>query len=159
MKKNKLKLVKSPEIFEIEDILSEKDCQGKIKENFEDIHSDRSFEENIQYIFFRILRNSLGNYKKYMNNLKVFNSLKFLEDLNEQYRDFWEKILQTQAFEYFILCSQYLDDSNTKIFNNMLKLSDDCIFILNLNKRINKNELFTYTINLPSTDSEFFIFL
>ncbi len=67
-----------------------------------------------------------------MNESKVFNSQKFLEDQNEEYKDFWEKILLTQAFEYFILCSQYLDDSNTKIFNNILKFSDDCILLLKL---------------------------
>jgi hypothetical protein len=79
---------------------------------------------------------------------KVFKSQKFLEDLNEEYKDFLEKILFTQAFEYFILCSQYLIDSNSKIFNNTLKFSNDCIYYLYLIKHINKNNVFNYNFNL-----------
>ena len=50
----------------------------------------------------------------------VFCSDKFLDELTcEGNRQFWEKILNTQAFEYFILSNQYIDDSPTKLFKNV----------------------------------------
>jgi len=53
---------------------------------------------------------------------KVFDSAKFLESFEkEPYKIFWEKVIGTFAFEYFILSDSYLDDSYAKIFSNITK--------------------------------------
>jgi len=117
-----------------------------------DFNPYTSFEENIQYVFFSIVKETLGNYKKYLNEEKTFDSQKFLEEqVNEEYRDFWEKIICTQIFEYFILCNQYLDDSPTKSFNNIIKYQ-------NLkNKKTMEDPIYFYTMNLPNNISNLFM--
>src|SRR5205085_223718 len=95
----------------------------------EDVNPSRSFEENVQHIFFRVIKNGLKNYRKSIIN-EEFNQAFFLESFDDTInKDFWEKIVNTQAFEMFIMSNTHLDDSNTKIFNNILELRDDSKYL------------------------------
>lgn len=140
--RKKLQFVKNPEIFDIEEIISKPSNKTLI----EDVSPDRTFSENVQYIFFRVIRSALTGFKKkYMTN-KVFESEHFLEDFSahsEEHRMFWDKIVSTIAFEYFILCDQYLDDSYTKIFKNITKCENDDVLkgYYNLSLRIPKDNI------------------
>ena len=115
---------------------------------FEDISIYRSFSENVQNMFFRILRNPLENFeKKYLKN-NEFDPAVFLDSLDsDDYKDFWEKIIYTAAFEYFILSNQYLDDSNTHLFNNIIE---------NENNEIYLPEIYHLCLNLPQSVTNLF---
>ena len=86
---------------------------------------NKSFEENVQKIFFRIIRNGLKNYQK-ATKQGYFDRLVFLESFDDEVNsEFWEKIINTSAFEMFIKSNTYLDISYTSIFNNIYQLNDD----------------------------------
>ena len=125
--RKKLQYIKNPEIFDIEDIIEDDEDKINFKMNYniEDIDRNKSFGENIHYIFFRIFRNSLNIMKKHFTDDKVFNVESFLNDelCQEDMREFWEKVTSTVAFEHFIISFKNLDDSLSKIFKNIL--SDD----------------------------------
>ena len=54
---------------------------------------------------------------------------------------FWEKVVQTVAFEHFIQCEGYLDDSNTRVFKNILKKESNDNSLL--------NDGYSFSINMP----------
>jgi len=114
--------------------------------DIEDVNFSRSFSENVQYIFFRIFRNSLNDVKHNYIIDNTFDSQRFLEDFHdENLREFWEKIINTAAFEYFILSFNHLDDSLTNLFRNVCKGSDD------YNQHLNgKDNLFNFSLTLPN---------
>jgi hypothetical protein len=120
--RRKLQFVKNPEIFDIEELMSE---VSKTKTYIEDICADRTFSSNVQYIFFRPIRRVFGNFQKRFMQGKVFDEERFLEELiNEEEKLFWGKIIHTCAFENFVVANQYLDDSFTKIFKKIIKHED-----------------------------------
>ena len=83
--------------------------------------------------------------EKLFLNEGVFESQKFLEDFNhEDYKEFWEKIINTIAFEFFILNFQYLDHSFSRIFKNICKceLKNE-----EIKWNIDKSNLFNYNIS------------
>ena len=140
--RKKLQFVKNPEIFDIEEIITEP--HNKIM--IEDVMPDRSFSDNVQQIFFRIFKNALKGFKlKYMID-SVFYQEDFLNDLaihSEEHRNFWDKIIKTFAFEYFILSNQYLEDSNTKIFKNITKRKED---------KTVQDDIYCYNISITISD-------
>jgi hypothetical protein len=141
--RRKLQYIKHPEIYEIEEF--NENIVSHIDDSIEDISSKRNFSENAQYIFFAMLKNALADVKKLYITDGVFESQKFLENItNEELRDFWEKLINTISFEYFILSYQYLDDSNTKVFKNICKNEND------EEKILNRQGLYEYNINLPN---------
>ena len=94
-------------------------------EEYEDVDFKISFAQNVQNIFFRIFRNNLMNVKKEYITNNVFNSLKFLDSFDdEEYKLFFEKIINTVAFEYFISSMKYLDNSLSRQFNLIYNHSD-----------------------------------
>ncbi len=71
------------------------------------------------------MRNGLKNYQK-STYKGEFDRISFLESFDDDInKEFWEKIINTAAFEMFIRSNTYLDDSNTTIFNNIHKLRSD----------------------------------
>lgn len=147
--RKKLFYVKNPEIYNIEEISNLVENGASKTVQMEDISVNRQLGCNLQYIFFRIFRTYLGNLRKYIKN-KVFDTQKFLDDfLDDEYREFWGKIINTIAFEYFILSDQYLDDSNIKIFENILDCQDE-------EKYASKANIFEFEINIPDIIDEVF---
>jgi hypothetical protein len=141
--RKKLQFIKNPGIYNIEDI-GDIFGEGSNDFNIEDISTKRTFSENVQYIFFSIIKTVLIKVQLQCLEDGVFDSQKFLEEItNEELRDCWEKIINTVGFEYFILSYQYLDDSNTKIFSNICKYDEE--------KLINKQGLFKWKLNLPNS--------
>jgi hypothetical protein len=141
--RRKLQYIKHPEIYEIEEL--NENISSLIDDNIEDISNKRKFSENAQYIFFAMIKNALIDVKKTYIIDGVFDSQKFLENIsNEELRDFWEKLINTVSFEFFILSYQYLDDSNTKIFKNICSNEND------EDKILNKQGLFEYNMNFPN---------
>ena len=139
--RRKIQFVKNPQIYFIEEI--NEICYDKTRPK--DTSSLRSLAKNVQYIFFRVLRGPLENYKnKYIINNNVFDPEKFLYEFDcEDYRYFWNKIIQTLAFEYFIFSDQYIDDSNNIIFENICNLTDEESYI-------NQNELYKFSLNVQN---------
>ena len=91
-------------------------------EDVEDVNAKMTFGENVQCVFFRLFRNTLKDIKKNYVCNNVFNSMKFLSSFeDEEYKMFFEKLVNTLAFEYFILSMQYLDDSNSRRFNTICR--------------------------------------
>jgi hypothetical protein len=142
--RKKLQFVKNPDIFDIEDIIK----NPANKTLIEDINPHRTFSENVQYIFFRIFRNALSDFDvNYLNNENYqFDPAKFLEDVSlqcEDYKVFWEKVIFTSAFENFIEFNNYLDESNTELFKNVVKSDTESIKCgyFNLNYNMTKNDM------------------
>lgn len=152
--RKKLSLIKNPDLFTIEEIPDNNESKGKYSklEDIEDIDKNRSFSENVGYIFFRIFRNSLSIMKKNLINEKVFNVQRFLDEfcVNDM-RDFWEKITATVAFEHFIMSFKNIDDSFSKIFKNLTKNTKTSDLF---DKIIPKaNDILTFQLTLPSSIS------
>jgi len=144
--RKKIQFIKKPDLYEMEDIRDENNQAGDIF-NIEDINPMKSISVNIQNVFFRIFQKTLKDIKKLYIKNNVFDSKSFLDDIyDEETKDFWEKIINTVAFEFFILSFQYLDDSNSLIFKNLSKLeNDEKNHVLQ-----NQNFLFTYSMNLQN---------
>lgn len=129
---------------------------------FEDVSDYRSFSENIQNIFFRILRSPLENFEvKFLKN-NEFDSNLFLDSFSsDEYRDFWNKIITTSAFEYFILSNRYLDFSNTHIFKGIVENETNEVYLsevynLNLNIPLSMTNIFCDLENKAKANSESF---
>ncbi len=137
----KIQFVRNPHIYFIEEFNSVSYEKFRPK----DTSSTSTLAKNIQYIFFRVLRGPLENYKqKYIINQNVFDPEKFLSEFDcDIYKYFWNKIIQTIAFEYFIFSDQYIDDSNNIIFENICRLSEDEAYI-------DENNAFTYSLNIQN---------
>ena len=104
--------------FDIEGYSSNSDGNVKLStDEYEDVNFKISFAQNVQNIFFRIFKNNLINIKKEYITNNIFNSEKFLNSFDdEEYKLFFEKIINTEAFEYFISSMKYLDNSLEKQF-------------------------------------------
>ena len=130
--KTKLLLLKSKyknnyDEFDIEG--SSTNSSGRItkisNDEYEDVDFKLSFAQNVQNIFFRIFKNNLMNVKKEYITNNVFNSQKFLNSLvDEEYKLFFEKIINTVAFEFFIGSMKYLDNSLSRQFNLIYNYAD-----------------------------------
>jgi len=161
--RKKLQFIKNPDIYDIESIY----CRNVVNDtektnshpafkcaNIEDVCPKRSFSENVQHIFFRIFKSPLEDIEKLFLKEGIFESQKFLEDFNhEDYKEFWEKIINTIAFEFFILNFQYLDHSYSRIFKNICKCE---LKIEETKCNIDRFNLFVYNINLPPSMSYLF---
>ena len=120
--RKKIQFIKKPELYEIEDLRDPENPEYDSL-NIEDINPNKSISENIQNVFFRIFHKTLKNIKNLHIKNNIFDSKSFLNKIfDEETKDFWDKIINTVVFEFFILSFQYLDDSNTKILKNILKL-------------------------------------
>lgn len=91
------KLVKNPKLLKIESIVSDKSS----KIDFPDIDRSKTFDESIQYIFFRMLTNILSSVEYYLND--EFDTEDFVNSFEgTDYRDFVENLVVTNSFEIFI---------------------------------------------------------
>ncbi|MBQ1779980.1 MAG: hypothetical protein II001_00925, partial [Bacteroidales bacterium] len=112
--------------FDIEGCSSNSDRNTKkSSDEYEDVDFKLSFAQNVQNIFFRIFKNNLMNVKKEYITNNVFNSQKFLNSFDdEEYKLFFEKIINTVAFEYFLQSMKYLDNSLSRQFNLIYNYAD-----------------------------------
>ena len=150
--KTKLLLLKSKyknnyDEFDVEGYSSNSsDRNTKIStDEYEDVDFKLSFAQNVQNIFFRIFKNNLINIKKdYITN-NVFNSQKFLNSFDdEEYKLFFEKIINTVAFDFFISSMKYLDNSLARQFKIIYVHSDK-----KLKGKIKEIKYFNYSYNIP----------
>ena len=132
---------------------SGRSSKNSFMDEFEDIDFNLSFAQNVQNIFFRIFKNNLKNIKKdYIIN-NIFNSQNFLNSFEqEEYKLFFEKIINTLAFENFISSMKYLDDSASRKFNlicrrgNNKKMKDNII----------QSKYYSYSFTIPKKIHNFF---
>ena len=139
------------------DYVREKGAKNEIGKKDDDGHGDGvdfdlSFAQNVQNIFFSIFKDNLKNIKDYIKN-NNFNSQKFLNSFhNDEYKLFFDNIVNTAAFEIFINSMSILDDSNSRRFNNICKYQYE-----NKSKeRLEENAYYNYSFNIPFKLNEFF---
>ena len=145
--KKKLMILKNKNINFYDDVIIDNINYSNLNNKnieYEDVDFSLSFSKNVQRIFFRIFKNNLYRIKKeYMfNNNNTFDSKSFLRlfDENKEYKLFFDKIINTYAFEFFILYMHYFDDSNSRQFNLICK---------NNNKNSdNKNNYYNFEFSL-----------
>ena len=143
--RKKIFYAKNPNMYYLEEITQTQNYKNKFI--MEDIHPNRSFPQNMQNVFFRIFKANLVDVKS-LTNKKSFDSEKFLERfVNEDYKLFWDKIINTSAFEHFILSNQYLDDSYIKTFKHLIKNG----FELPVEDTIANEEAYDYNVNVPKS--------
>ena len=114
-------------------------------DKYEDVDFDLSFAENVHNIFFKIFKNNLMDIKKdYIAN-DVFESQKFLDSFDdEEYKLFFEKIIVTSAFDYFISSMKFLDNSLSSRFNLIYNFADT-----RLKGKIKKINYYKYSLSIP----------
>ena len=150
--KTKLLLLKSKyknnyDEFDIEGCSSNSsDRNTKLSlDEYEDVDFKLSFAQNVQNIFFRIFKNNLMNIKKEYITNNVFNSQKFLNSFDdEEYKLFFEKIINTLAFEYFVQSMKYLDNSLSRQFNLIYNYADK-----KLKGKVKEIKYYNYSFNIP----------
>ena len=160
--KSKLILLKSKyknkyDELEIEGVhynsASKRSSKNLNSEEYEDIDFSLSFAQNVQNIFFRIFRNNLKNIKKEFITNNVFNSQNFLNSFEqEEYKLFFEKIINTLAFGNFISSMKYLDDSASRRFNLICKINSN----KKLKENIKKTKYYKYSFNIPKKLYKYF---
>ena len=128
--KKKIRYLYNPKLFDIEDIyLDQNDKNKYINKNFklEDIDMNKSFGENVHYIFFRIFRYQLSVIQNNYVKNKVFDIQIFLDDYcQDEMRDFWDKLASTMAFDNFLMSLNKADnDPSSKICLNILSLEKE----------------------------------
>ena len=122
-------------------------------DEYEDIDFNLSFAQNVQNIFFRIFKNSLKNFKKECVINNIFHSQNFLNSFDEEeYKSFFEKIINTLAFENFILSMKYLDDSASRKFNLICKKNSN----KKTKENIKKEKYYKYSFTIPKKINKFF---
>ena len=121
-------------MYDVEDIyIDENDKKKYNNKNFEleDIDMNKSFGENVHYIFFRIFRYQLGVIQNNYVKNKVFDIQIFLDDYcQDEMRDFWDKLASTVAFDNFLM---NLNNTNNDLTSKI------CLNILSLEKEENDN--------------------
>lgn len=119
--RTKVRYLRYPKLEKIEEMIEHyEDCGIK------DVKFNLSFPQNIQKIFFRIFRDYFKDIEKYLNKGNKFNQKQFLDNLdNKEDRQFWEEIINTQAFENFILEFSYIDCEDNQRFKNILLINED----------------------------------
>ena len=114
-------------------------------DKYEDVDFDLSFAENVHNIFFKIFKNNLMNIKKYYIIKNVFESQKFLDSFDdEEYKLFFEKIIVTSAFDYFISSIKFLDNSLSTQFNLIYNFADT-----RLKGKSKKINYYNYSLSIP----------
>ena len=114
-------------------------------DEYEDVDFKLSFAQNVQNIFFRIFKINLMNIKKEYITNNVFKSQKFLNSFDEEeYKLFFEKIINTQAFEYFLSSMKYLDNSLSRQFNLIYNYADK-----KLKGKVKELKYYNYTFSVP----------
>ena len=122
-------------------------------DEYEDVDFNLSFAQNVQNIFFRIFKNSLKNFKKEYIVNNVFNSQNFLNSFEQdEYKSFFEKIINTLAFENFIISMKYLDDSASRKFNLICKNGSNKA----MKENTKKYKYYKYTFTIPKKINIFF---
>ena len=122
-------------------------------DEFEDIDFNLSFAQNVQNIFFRFFRNSLKNFKKEYIINNIFNSQNFLNSFEqEEYKLFFEKIINTLAFENFILSMKFLDDSASRKFNLICKNISNKKY----KEKAQKAKYYKYSFTIPKKINKLF---
>ena len=113
-------------------------------EEYEDVDFKLTFAQNVQNIFFRIFKNNLMNIKKEYITNNIFNSQKFLNSFDdEEYKLFFEKIINTVAFEFFLSSMKYLDNSLSRQFNLIYNYADK-----KLKGKVKEVKYFNYSFSL-----------
>jgi hypothetical protein len=149
--RKKIQFIKKPELYEMEDLRENRNSTEIF--HIEDINPNKKISENIQNAFFRIFFKTLKNIEKLYIKQNIFDSKKFLDDIfDEETKEFWDKIINTVSFEYFILSFNYLDSSDTKIFKNIVKLENDESDFYNKEQNVPYN----YSMNLLSNINNIF---
>ena len=153
--KKKIRYLYNPKLFEIEDIyLDDNEKQKYNNKNFEleDIDMNKTFGENIHYIFFRIFRYQLSAIQQNYVKDKVFDVQIFLEEYcQDEMRDFWDKLTSTEAFDHFLMNLIKNDNAPfSKILSKILSLEENEKENL-INKDLNKKdeEPFVVKYSLP----------
>ena len=114
-------------------------------DEYEDVDFKLSFAQNVQNIFFRIFKRNLMNVKKEYITNNVFNSQKFLNSFDdEEYKLFFEKIINTEAFEFFISSMKYLDNSLSRQFNLIYNYADK-----KLKGKVKEIKYYNYSLIVP----------
>ena len=122
-------------------------------DDLEDVDFSLSFAQNVQNIFFSIFKNNLINIKKEYITNKVFNSQNFLNSFQqEEYKLFFEKIINTLAFENFISSMKYLDDSASRKFNLICKNSSN----KKMKENLKQSKYYRYSFNIPKDINKYF---
>ena len=151
--KTKLLLLKSKyknnyDEFEIEGYSNNSSSGRTTKistDEYEDVDFKLSFAQNVQNIFFRIFKINLMNIKKEYITNNIFVTQKFLNSfVDEEYKLFFEKIINTQAFEYFLSSMKYLDNSLSRQFNLIYNYADK-----KLKGKVKEIKYYNYSLNLP----------
>ena len=121
-------------------------------EEYEDIDFNLSFAQNVQNIFFRIFKNNLKNIKKEYITNNVFNSQNFLNSFEqEEYKLFFEKIINTLAFENFISSMKYMDNSASRKFSLICKNNLN----LKIKEKNKQSKYYKYSFNIPKKLEKF----
>ena len=82
--------------------------------------------------------------KEYITN-NVFNSQKFLNSFDdEEYKLFFEKIINIEAFEFFISSMKYLDNSLSRQFNLIYNYADK-----KLKGKVKEIKYYNYSLIVP----------
>ena len=114
-------------------------------DKYEDVDFNLSFAENVHNIFFKIFKNTLMEIKKEYKETHVFDSQKFLDLFDdEEYKLFFEKIIITSAFDYFISSMKFLDNSLSMQFNLVYNFANRRLF-----ESDKKITYFNYSLIIP----------
>ena len=133
--------------FDIEDYIGNGNDFNKreSEEKYEDIDFNLSFAENVHNIFFRIFKKSLMDIKNQYIINNVFESQLFLNSfVDEEYKLFFEKIIFTSAFDYFISSMKFLDNSLSMKFNLIYYSSN-----YRIKGKVPKINYYKYTFTIP----------
>lgn len=143
--RTKIRYLRYPKLERIDEVVDEPaPCEIK------DIVHDSSFPQNVQRIFFRIFKDNLWNFEKYLKN-KQFDQISFIENLeNIEDRQFWEEIINSQAFENFILEFSSYDCERTNGFKSIMQIAED------EQSKFTKNNSYSILFRIPNDVSYLF---
>ena len=114
-------------------------------DKYEDVDFNLSFSENVHNIFFKIFKNNLMNIKNYYVRNEVFESQAFLDSFDdEEYKLFFEKLIVTLAFDFFISSMKYLDNSLSMRFNLIYNFADT-----RLKGKAKNISYYKYSLSIP----------
>ena len=114
-------------------------------DKYEDVDFNLSFSENVHNIFFKIFKNNLMNVKNYYVRNEVFESQAFLDSFDdEEYKLFFEKLIVTLAFDFFISSMKYLDNSLSMRFNLIYNFADT-----RLKGKAKNIKYYKYSLTIP----------
>ena len=130
--------------FDLDDNINDLTKKDSI-DKYEDVDFNLSFAENVHNIFFKIFKNNLMDIKKDFIVNEIFESQQFLNSFNnEEYKLFFEKIIVTSAFDYFISSMRFLDNSLSMRFNLIYNFADN-----RLKGKVKNIHYYNYSISIP----------